>query len=121
LSYESLLTQTATIARETITYGSMGQSEKTWSTIASSQPCRVQPKRWDYLSQISGEEETARYVAFFKYGVSVRAGDRVIVSNRNGVEIAKFTITHVPVDISGKMHHVEAELEFVDEMVYSGS
>jgi hypothetical protein len=121
MSYRSLLKHTATVARETITYGSLGQSERTWTSVATSVRCLVQPKRWDFISQIRGEEETARYVGFFEYGVTLTAGDRVIVSNSNGVEIAKFTVTHVPVDISGRMHHVEADLEFVDEQIYLGS
>ena len=121
MSYRSLLKHTATIARETITYGSMGQSERAWSTIATSQACLVQPRRWDLLSQVKGEEEIARYVGYFEYGVALQAGDRVIVSNRNGVEIAKFTVTHVPTEISGMMHHVEVDLEFVDEEIYLGS
>ena len=118
MSFRSLLTQTATIESETITHGSLGQSQRTWTSVDTNVPCRIQPKRKDYLALMGGEEETARYVGFFQYGVSLNAGNRLTVSDAAGTEIAKFIVTHVPVDVTGKRHHVEADLQFWDEATY---
>ena len=40
------------------------------------------------------------------------------MSDAAGTEIAKFIVTHVPVDVTGKRHHVEADLQFWDEATY---
>lgn len=121
MSYDALLTQTATVEREAITYGNTGSPVRAWTEIATGVSCVIQQGGKDYVSGMRGEEDVAKYVGFFQYGASLKAGDRLTVSDKNGTEIGKFMILHVPVDVSGRMHHIEADVEFLDEEVYPGS
>lgn len=115
MSFDELLIQTCTVYSHTTTTDDLGDASATWSSIAASVPCRVQPVSASYKSIQGNNVELLKYAKpQYKLYVKVQSGVTILQGHKVTVsELSQsFTVNFAKKDSSG--HHWELECEEFD-------
>jgi len=107
--YNSLLVQTCTIQRASITTSATGTKTRSWSNLATGVSCLIQNIRSDELVTVeAGVKMPLTYRGFFKASQDIQEGDQVIWNSRT-----LLVKQAPPEDSSGTDFHKEVIMEQV--------
>ena len=109
VSYSSLLVNTCSVYRPTVTY-TKGRANKAYgAAVATGVRCNIQWHSGGTDTQHAREQGYTvieGWFGFFEYGVDVQKDDRIVDEKGRS-----FIVKSVPVDVTGRKHHIESGLE----------
>lgn len=108
----SMMRDTATVQRKTVTQGAAGDKVATWANASTGNICAIQANS-GREARIAGRESGINsYTGFFQYGTDVRNDDRILPDT--GLAAGKvLAVKGGPIDNAGVQDHIVLTLEEV--------
>lgn len=75
---DELLTDRATIQRGTEAVSASGEVTKTYTSLATSVPCSIQPRSGRHRMADYGRDDASSHAGFFRSIQDIKTGDRVV-------------------------------------------